>query len=273
MWGRVRSDVMKRPTVIAVLIAACGTVAYGQDALAQLGITPLAARVAVNTVLSSGLNNPGLPSKAFKLLPAAARGELATAGMAWLKTYAASPDFAKQYAQVRDSHKPAPPQFDGSPEDEIRKADLEQKQQAAESREAIASLPGEQRAQIEAAMKAAQAMVEQMNTPEMRKTRLDGITAARADRTRQHDEALATWARDYPERPAPLIATRLREFLEVSADVDFAAKLTPRNSRMVFENEAYEQKSAQWKMCYRAGKEATAAARAAAQAWLKELGR
>lgn len=264
---------MKRLAAIGALITACGTAAYGQDALAQIGITPLAARVAVNTVLSSGLNNPGLPTKAFKLLPAAARGELATAGMAWLKTYTASPEFATQYAQVRDSHKPAPPQFDGTPEDEIKKADLEQKQQAEESRKAIASLPAQQRAQIEEAMKAAQAMVEQMNTPEMRKTRLDAITAERADRTRQHDEALATWARDYPVRPAPLIAKRLREFLDVSADVDFAAKLTPRNSKMVFENEDYEQKPAQWKMCYRAGKEATAASRAAAQAWLKELGR
>lgn len=264
---------MKRLAAIGALIIACGTAAYGQDALAQLGITPLAARVAVNTVLSSGLNNPGLPTKAFKLVTAAARGELATAGMGWLKTYAASPEFATQYAQVRDSHKPAPPQFGGTPEDKIKKADLQQKQQAEESRKAIASLPAEQRAQIEEAMTAAQAMLEQMNTPEMRTTRLDAITAERADRTRQHAEALATWARDYPERPAPLIAKRLREFLDVSAGVDFAAKLTPRNGKMVFENEAYEQQPAQWKMCYRAGKEATAAARAAAQAWLKELGR
>ena len=41
---------------------------------------------------------------------------------------------------------------------------------------------------------------------------------------------------------------------------------------MVSENPAYERKPGQWKMCYRAGKEATAAARAAVQAWLKELG-
>jgi hypothetical protein len=69
-----------------------------------------------------------------------------------------------------------------------------------------------------------------------------------------------------------LIAKRLREFLAVSADVDFAAKLTSKNGKMIFENPSYEQKPGQWKMCFRAGKDATAAARAAAQAWLKELG-
>ena len=40
---------------------------------------------------------------------------------------------------------------------------------------------------------------------------------------------------------------------------------------MLFVNPAYQAKSAQWKTCYRAGKQATTAARAAVQAWLKEL--
>jgi hypothetical protein len=260
---------MKRVVVTGVLIALLGTAGYGQDPLSQLGITPLAARVAVNTVLSSGLNNPGLPAKAFNLLAPAARGQLATAGMAWLKNYVASPEFATQYAQVRDSHKPQPPQFAGTPEDEIKKADEEQKQQAAESRKAIASLPAEQRAQLEESL---MAMLTQMNTPEMRKVRLDTVIADRAERTARYREALANWTRDFPERPAPLIAKRLREFLAVSADIDFTATLTPRNGKLIFENADYEQKPAQWKMCYRAGKEATTAARGAAQAWLKELG-
>ena len=85
---------MKRVVVTGMLAAMWATAGSGQDPLAQLGITPLAARVAVNTVLSSGLNNPGLPAAAFKLLTPAARGQVATAGMAWLKSYVASPEFA-----------------------------------------------------------------------------------------------------------------------------------------------------------------------------------
>ena len=118
----------------------------------------------------------------------------------------------------------------------MKKADEEQKQQAEDSKKALASLPADQRAKIEEAMNAAQAMAAQMNTPEMRKMRLDGIKAERADRTKQYEQELATWKRDYPESAGPVIAKRLREFLAASADVDFAAKLTSRNGKMVFEN-------------------------------------
>jgi hypothetical protein len=256
-----------------VCLCVCALAAAGQgDVQSQLGITPLAARVAVESVINSGISNPGLPAAAFRLMPPPARAAAATAGVAWLKTYTASPEFARQYAQLREAHKPAAPVFAGTPEDELKKADEEQKQQAEDSKKAIAALPAEQRAQVEEAMKTAQAMLAQMNTPEMRKMRLDAIKAERAERTTQYQQELANWKRDYPESAGPVIAKRLREFLAVSADVDFAATLTPRNGKMFFENEAYQQKPGPWKMCYRAGKEATAAARAAVQAWLKELG-
>jgi hypothetical protein len=114
-------------------------------------------------------------------------------------------------------------------------------------------------------------MVAQMDTPEMRKTRLDAIKMMRAERTKQYEQELANWKREYPDDPAPAIAKRLREFLAMSADVDFAATLKNQDGRMLFENPAYEAKPAQWKMCYRAGREATTAARAAVSAWLKEL--
>ena len=262
---------MKCVVAIGVCLSTLGIAAHAQDVLSQLGITPLAARVAVDSVISSGIHNPGLPAKAFKLLPPAARAQLATAGVAWLKTYTASAEFTREYALVRQAHKPTPPRFDGTPEDELKKADEEQARQADESRKAIAALPAEQRAQIEQAMNAAQAMTAQMNTPETRKIRLDAIAGGRADRTKDYEQALAAWTRDYPENPAPVIVKRLREFLVVSADVDFAAALTSRNGRMVFENPAYEEKPAQWKICYRAGKDATLAARAAVQAWLQQL--
>ena len=263
---------MKRLATACAVMCSLAAIAQAADVLALLGITPRAAKEAVDSVINSGVYNPGLPAGAFRLMPAAARGEAATAGVAWLKTYTASAEFKQQYAQIRETHKPPPPEFAGTPEDELKKADEEQKQQTEDSKKAIAALPAEQRAQVEEALKAAQAMIAQQNTPEMRKVRLDGIKAMRADRTTQYQQELATWTRNFPENPAPVIVKRLREFLAASADVDFAAKLRLSNLGMAFENPAYEQKPAQWKMCYRAGKEATTAARAAVQAWLKELG-
>jgi hypothetical protein len=71
----------------------------------------------------------------------------------------------------------------------------------------------------------------------------------------------------YPSDVNELVKQRLKEFLDLSAMVDFDAEL---NGRM-FANPTYEAKSQQWKMCFRCGKEVIMAAREEAQAWLKEL--
>lgn len=70
-----------------------------------------------------------------------------------------------------------------------------------------------------------------------------------------------------PSDPAELIKKRLQEFLDVSANVNFDAKLTGTT----FSDPQYESKSSQWKACYRAGKEVIGAAREEAKIWLKEL--
>jgi len=44
-----------------------------------------------------------------------------------------------------------------------------------------------------------------------------------------------------------------------------------RGKNRVFAAEAFEAKPAEWKMCFRAGKPATDAARAFAQKWLNDL--
>lgn len=259
--------------VLAVLVPGGLAIAHAADIFAQLGFPMTSAQQAAVTIISNGIHNPGLPSASFKLLPPTVRAEAATAGVAWLKTYTKSEGFKAQYDTLRETHKPQPPQFDGTPEDELKRADDEQKQQAEESKKAIASLPEEQRRALEQALAASAAALAQMNTPEQRKLRLDEIRTTRAERTREYEQALANWRREYPDNPVPAIARRLREFLAVSADVDFAAVVTPTEdgSRFRFENPAYEAKSAPWKLCYRAGREATTAARSAVSQWLREL--
>ena len=262
---------LRRSVAACVCAGAVSLTVYTADVLAQLGIPLQAAKEAAGTVISNGVSNPGLPSKLFKTLSAAARAEAATAGVAWLKIYTASAEFKQHYLQIRETHKPEAPQFEGTPEEELKKDADQQKAEAEESKKAIASLPAEQRKALEETLKQSAAMLAKMDTPEMRKVRLDGIRMARAERTKQYEQELANWKREYPDNPAGAIAKRLREFLAMSADVDFAATLKSQDGRMLFENPAYEAKSAQWKMCYRAGREATAAARAAVSAWLKEI--
>jgi hypothetical protein len=263
---------VRRAGAVCLAVGALGSAAIAADVLTQLGITAAAAKEAVNSVINSGIMNPGLPSKAFKLLPAAARADAATAGVTWLKAYTGTPEFKQQYAKIRNNRKPEAPTFQGTPEDALKKAADEQAKQSQDSLNALASLPPGQRRQIEYSMKLAQDMMAKMDTPEMRKIRLDAIKAQRDQETKDYQKHLADWQRDFPENPNGAIVRRLHEFLDLSATVDFNAKLIPQNSVMLFENSAYQNKPEQWKLCFRAGKEATAAARAAAQAWLKELG-
>jgi hypothetical protein len=87
-----------------------------------------------------------------------------------------------------------------------------------------------------------------------------------------YNEQLAEWKQNFPATGKDALKKRLRDFLRDSANVDYNAKLVRRGNKMVFANEAYEEQSEEWKVCYRAGKEPVAKARAIAQAWLKELG-
>jgi hypothetical protein len=264
---------MTRVAAAVFAIATAGAVAHAADLFTQLGIPVATAEQAAVTIISNGLHHPGLPSAAFKLLPPAARAEAATAGVAWLRSYTQSAAFKAQYDNLRATHTPQPPQFEGTPEEELTRADEARRQEAEESKRAIASLPEEQRRALERTLAASAAALAKMGTPEQRALRLEEIRAARADRTREYEQALARWRREYPDDPSPAIARRLREFLAVSADVDFAAVVKPTEdgSRVRFENPAYEAKSAPWKLCYRAGREATAAARVAVEGWLKEM--
>jgi hypothetical protein len=74
--------------------------------------------------------------------------------------------------------------------------------------------------------------------------------------------------------PDPKAALRqaLETFLRASDGVDFQAPLTQgASSRLTFSSPAQEAKPNAWKASFRAGREATEAARAYAKAWLTEL--
>lgn len=98
--------------------------------------------------------------------------------------------------------------------------------------------------------------------------------AARLDTTR----AAANGAAAKPAHATPnrlsdeLVAERLRQFLALSADVDFSARMVVRNNLTCFADPKLESRSAEWKLCYRAGPKTLAAARACAGDWLETLG-
>lgn len=271
------SQAIRRSAAAFVAAAAITAALSAADVLAQLGIPPAAAKEALMARIGSGWLNYGLAAAAFKKAPVALRVQLAEGAIAWTKTYTASPEFKASYAKLRETRKPEAPAFEGTPEQELaRQREQQAKDQAKgaeEMKKVMATMAPEQRKQMEEAMQQAAAVVKQMDTPEMRKMMLDGIRMQREENARSYKEAMAKWQEEYPENPAPVIARRLKAFLDMSASVDFDAKLEPKNGKMRFVNAAYESKPSEWKLWYRAGKEPVAAARAAADAWMKELGR
>ncbi len=111
------------------------------------------------------------------------------------------------------------------------------------------------------------------NDPAMAKMMRDAEAAQRTASQDRYAKDLREYDQKHPVDARAAVADVLQQFLATCADVDFDAKLAPSGGAMIFVNPDYEQKSSEWKMCFRAGRAPVAAARAAGQAWLKELGR
>ncbi|MDZ4795297.1 MAG: hypothetical protein SGI83_13535 [Bacteroidota bacterium] len=78
------------------------------------------------------------------------------------------------------------------------------------------------------------------------------------------------WEKAYPADPSVLIKKRLQEYLQLSATVDFTAKLTGTGKKQTFLNPVYEKKSLKWKAIFRAGKEVNDVVTVLVKEWLKE---
>lgn len=103
------------------------------------------------------------------------------------------------------------------------------------------------------------------------KKRLDDAARTNEYALKKHSDALQKFNAMYPEDMNLMLKKRLQEILAYTEDVDYAAELKEQYGKKVFVNPVYEKKPAEWKLAYRAGKEATDAVRAAAQQWLTEL--
>ena len=211
---------LRRITVIITGFAAAATVALAADVLTDLGVPAAMAKEAVVSAVGQGYFNTGLGYKAIKAAPPATRAQLVTGAIGWAKTYVASPDFTAAYAKVRATQKPeGPPVFTGTAEDEFKKRQAaqkaEQEKSAAEMKASLAQMPPDTRKAVEEGLKAAAQMQAQMDTPEMRKMMIDGITMERTSKKDEYERDMKKWQADYPENPKPLLVKRLQEKIAV----------------------------------------------------------
>jgi chemotaxis protein histidine kinase CheA len=258
-----------RGMLIGVLAVAAAASVAAQAVLSRVGVSETDAK---NTFLQSmvGIASPGAASRPFLALAPSARATVVTDVVTWAKAYANSAAFKKAWAEKRDEAKPEAPQSDA---DAQKQQASDQQKQLDDLKKTIASLPPDQQ-------KAMQAMVDQLiaqQAAQQKDPAYQALVKQSADATKSrtqkdYQDAVATWQKDYPADPNVAIARRLRDFLAMSADVNFDATLVGKGTARTFADPKFEAKPDAWKLCYRAGREATAAARAAAQAWLKEIG-
>ena len=95
---------------------------------------------------------------------------------------------------------------------------------------------------------------------------LKGLMENDKARTAQKQERINA-LKDYKA----IIAKQLRQFLAISANVDYNAQTAVKNNKVVFVNPQFESKPLTWKLCFRSGKEAVTGARKFAQEWLDEM--
>ena len=255
-------------------LSAAGVSLLAQGGLVQVGLTDASARRELLALIEEGGPYAKSPfpvalRKKFLGLPMAARRDVTIAGWSWIKAYVNSAAFKAEYARIRASHKPASTQFDTSIEEEVKKRVDEEIAKLNESLKDLAMLPADQRGEIEAQIKKS---IEYFRSKEYLDLERARVTEERSNDTGDLSQQLERWNQLYPENSNTLVARHLREFLENSAGVNFNVRLMKYGNETIFAFLEDALKPWQWRESFWAGREAHAAARAAAEAWLKELG-
>ena len=274
---RCRRFLMSGLAVVAVTI---GSIAYAADVLEQFRLTEEDAHQGVFDSLWSGAPaGAGSAPSIFRTLAPQARATAVTAAAAFVRAYCESDAFRQSYAARRQAERPPDMPETTSAKADVDKSMAKMDESMAETRAALANLPPEMRKMMEAAMKDAGAAGTDLDSQlaglqnEGKKAMTEQKAAQVKTDARLAEASLNRKQFDarYPANPDLFVASRLREFLAVSATVPANAALTRRGDKMVFVDPALESKPESWKQLYRAGKPSVDAARDAATSWLASL--
>jgi hypothetical protein len=244
-----------------------------QSSLADFGINESQLKSQMARALVSGYIPLYPNSKQYHSATAAAQAAFLKNTLGWMKTYTESQAFQADYDKQRASAKPTPPKSQGTPDEQFAKYLADQRKSIEEMKKNVAQMPPDMQKQMQATVQQMEAQVAQTaNNPQMAAMMKQGFAQQAESDQKNYEKELADYGSRYPADSKALIARRLHEFLDLSKDVAFDAKLVPAgNGKMKFADAQYEAKPAEWKLCYRAGKEPVEAARAFATDWLRQI--
>ena len=242
---------------------------YG-DFLKQLGITKQEANEKIsNSFLGGGLDYYGVN---IKNLISNDRAAVVKDLASYAKQYAASQEYIKQYATLKERHKPEPYKLE-TPEEMRNNMIKSAKEAVRQTEESLKKAPAEMKTIFEKTVDAAKQNLRQAEDPNNKymKAYAQNFPAMEKQMKESHERLLQEWETKYPSNHLLYVKVRLQEFINATDNVDFSAQLTERNGKKYFVNPEYERKGSQWKMAFRAGKEAVESARTFAQQWMSEI--
>ena len=265
-----------RVKIALALVCACLVGVSAQDHLATLGISEGRAREAIfDSFIANSVSLAGKPA-AFLAQSPQARVAMVNFALTMARGYVESEDFKKRYADHREANGPDPLPLDQGADEIFAKERANFDAQVEGMRKLFDQITPEQIATLEKGWAEMRQRFDEMQKGDRRKDIEAMLKEQRADDVKAHDEAMKALDKAFPADSRALVASRLKNFLDETKDVAFDAKLVeagpaggPR--KMVFADSPLEAKSGPWKLCFRAGKPATEAARTFAQKWLSDL--
>lgn len=264
----------QRVAVLGLMVLAVGLAALKAQTLAsQLGITEGRAREAVFDSFMAGAVSVAGKAEVFTGASPQARAAMVSAAATLGRTFAESDEFTRRYADHREANGPEPLPAEQTAEQVLAKqrAGFEQQVTALRKQFADDAITPEQKVTLEEGFEAMRAQFSEMEKGP-KKTELEAaLRKQRAEQVSVHAAATRAFDATYPADPRALVAMRLRAFLNVTRDIDFTARLVVQGKLQKFADPALEAKPAEWKMCFRAGKPSTDAAREFARKWLADL--
>jgi len=268
---RVRTEFLFSLCLVALGAGVATVVA--QSSLADFGLKENELKQRIVNSLEYGTVPVYPDKKLFKAAPPAVQAASVKNALGWVKTYSESAAFKADYAKQRESAKPAPPQSKGTPDEQFAKFLAEQRQGVENMKKSVAKMSPDMQKQMEGTVRQMEATVEQYaKDPQMAAMLKQGYERESISEQKNYQDRLAKYEKTFPPDSRVLIAARLHQFLDLSQNIPFDAKLVPSGpGKMKFADPQYEAKSDQWKLCYRAGRESVQAARAFATQWLHPI--
>jgi hypothetical protein len=266
-------NVRLKVTGVVVLAAAAAMVA-AQVGLVGFGVKESEVKARLVDAVVNG-NVPVYPSsKLYNAGTAASRVAFVKDFFATARAYSETAAFKAEYAKHREGAKRTGPEAKGSADKQMSDAQAEQRKQLEETKAQVAKMPPAMQQQMKEMLKQMEEQINKQASDTSQQAAIKQVYEAQAkDDQERYKKRLAEWSADYPAQSGAVIAKRLKEFLALTADIDFGAKLEATGGgKMRFANADYESKSSNWKMCFRAGREPVAAARSLATDWLHQLG-